>query len=230
MSDFRFQTTMAPPYVMASWYKIDSPGKDIKVYIEDDGISLTAQEAENPTPQNTFLRKIAADDPYANVAYIARPCQYIQAGSCSKADWDQGRYSDKVIKSMEQSLWAMMKKAKAERAVLIGYGGGAQIAGMIAVRNPGKIKTVVTIAGILDHRAWTQYHNAPALSKSLNLKDKKTQFSKIDQKHFAGGRDEVVPPALIQEFVVDDTTIIVIPKATHERGYDKIYDVIYRMN
>ncbi len=229
LETFRFQTVTAPPYVNASWYRITDPGKVLKVYIEENGnVSGHAEaDSENPTPKSLFLRQIAADDPSANVAYLARPCQYFQTGVCTARDWTTGRFSKRIVDSMDKTVAALMKKAKTNRVILIGYGDGAQIAGLIAVRHPDQVMHVYTIAGVLDHAAWTAYHQKPDLSDSQNLKQEQTAFLSLPQQHFVGGQDVIVPPFLVHDFVGDDR-VMVIEKATHDTGYQPAYPFLYR--
>lgn len=228
LGDFRFQTVVAPPYVNASWHKITKTGEVLKIYIEGDGTLFNLEtEIENPTPKSLFLRRIAANDPAPNVAYLARPCQYFQAGNCSLADWTSGRYSKSVIDSMDRSVSELMKKAKAKQVILIGYDGGAQIAGQIAVRHPERVMKIYTLAGILDHEAWRKHHQLSSLSDSENLIELRQDFLKIPQHHFAGGKDDIVPVFLIRNFV-GDKNLTVIEKATHDSGYQAIYPYLYQ--
>lgn len=229
LTDFRFQTQTVPPYIVASWYQITQPGQPIRIYIEGDGnaFDIAGQPTDNPTPTSPFLREIVADDPNPNTAYLGRPCQYMQAGACSQKDWTTGRFSPQVIRSMNQAVNALRKKAQTEDVILIGYSGGAQVAGLIAVQNPN-VKEVLTIAGVLDVEAWTAYHHDLPLNDSLNLKNYKTAFDKIPQKHFVGERDKTVPPELTKQFVADESTVIIVPKATHHDGYESIYEQLYQ--
>ncbi len=231
LTDYRFQTQTVPPFVVASWFKVEAIGEPIRIYIEGDGNAFDGRgyPTDNPTPKSTFLRELAANDPNPNVVYLGRPCQYLQAGACQESVWTNGRFSQEVIDSMEKAVFNLMKKARAGKAVLIGYSGGAQIAGQIAVRNPEKIAYVITIAGVLDHKAWSDYHGDEPLDKSLNLADEKTNFDKIPQHHFVGAKDDVVPPELTQEFIASDNKITIVPKASHGKGFDTVADTIYHM-
>lgn len=229
LSDMRFQTTPAPPYLIANWYKITEPGKTLKVYIEGDGNAFDKNgfPTDNPTPKNIFLRKIAAEDPSPNVVYLGRPCQYVKAGACSEKDWTIGRFSKKIIDSSYKVINGLKKKAKAEDVILIGYSGGASVAGLIAVKDPKSVKGVLTIAGVLDHKAWTDYHGDTPLSESENLIEHKKVFDVIPQHHFVGEKDDVVPPKLVQDFVNDDERITLLPKASHDSGFSKAVKEIY---
>lgn len=230
LTDFRFQTVTAPPYVVASWYKIEKQGDVLRVYIEGDGTVLNADGtiSANPTPTDTFLRSMASSDPNFNVAYLGRPCQYLQAGPCSEEDWTSGRYSSKIVDSMEETVYGLMKKARTNKVVLIGYDGGAQIAGLIAVRFPQDSVEVITIGGILDPYAFTTRHGYEPLVNSMNLADYKKRYATLKQHHYVGGKDTLVPPSLVQEFVANDALITVVPKATHEKGFEAVAKEIYK--
>ncbi len=230
LSDFRFQTVTAPPYVLASWHRIAAPEEPIRIYIEGDGNSFDAfnHPTDNPTPTTPFLREIAAADPNPNVAYLARPCQYMKTSTCTVEDWTNGRFSPQIVNSMEQSVYTLMKKAKTKEVILIGYSGGAQIAGLVAVKNPTHVKKIITIAGVLDQKAWTAYHNDTPLNKSLNLKDYQDVFNKIPQIHYIGSKDSVVPNSLTYEFVANPTTIVTVSGADHQNGFKNIYKEIYQ--
>lgn len=232
LTEFQFQTVMAPPYVLASWYRISEPGSPIRIYIEGDGHSFDAynRPTANPTPTSTFLREIAANDPNPNVAYLGRPCQYLQTNTCTQDDWTCGRFSPQIVNSMEQSVLQLSKKGQTKDIVLIGYSGGAQIAGLVAVRHPQKINRIITIAGVLDQQAWTSYHNDSPLDKSLNLKNYEEIFNQIPQTHFIGKKDRVVPNHLTESFVKDKSTIITLEKADHQKGYDSALNQLYQLN
>lgn len=232
LTDFRFQTVTTPPYVIASWYKIEAPGEAVRIYIEGDGNAFDKENkpTDNPTPTTNFLRHLAAADPNPNVVYLGRPCQYMKTSTCSIEDWTIGRFSPQIINSMDQSVHILMKKAQTKKVILIGYSGGAQIAGLIAVRHPTEIKKIITIAGVLDQKEWTTYHNDTSLTRSLNLKDYKETFNKIPQFHYVGEKDKVVPPILTQSFVINPETIILVPKADHQNGFESVYKEIYQQN
>lgn len=232
LTEFQFQTVTAPPYVLASWYRIDMPGHPIRIYIEGDGHSFDSynRPTNNPTPHSTFLRDIAANDPHPNVVYLARPCQYLQTSTCTQNDWTCARFSSQIVNSMEQSVLLFAKKARTSQIVLIGYSGGAQIAGLIAVKQPQKTQKLITIAGVLDQEAWTHFHKDTPLTGSLNLKDYKDILATIPQVHFIGEKDKVVPPHLSKEFIQDETKIVIVPKADHQNGFEKALNKIYQNN
>ena len=231
LTDYRFQTQTVPPYVLASWFKIENATQPLRVYIEGDGNAFDGRgyPTDNPTPKSTFMRELAAKDPHPNVVYLGRPCQYLQAGACSEDTWTHGRFSEAVVTSMDKAVANLMKKARTDRVILIGFSGGAQIAGQIAVRHPERVVKVVTIAGVLDHKAWSTYHGDEPLTQSLNLADVRQKFIKIPQHHFVGAKDSVVPPQLTLDFIQDETKITLVEKASHDKGFEKVSRQIYDM-
>ena len=230
LSDMAFQTTMAPPHVVASWYKITAPGETVKIYIEGDGNAFDANgiPMDNPTPKGEFMRRLAAGDPSPNVVYLGRPCQYLQTGSCSEKDWTTGRFSKVIVDSMDQVVRTFMKKARTNDVVLIGFSGGAQVAGWVALKHPGNVRKWITIAGVLDPKAWADYHGDKPLKDSLNLKDRQGDLKKIPQVHYVGDDDDVVPPELVQNMAAPDT-VKIIKGAGHGVGFEKIYPEIYEV-
>ena len=142
------------------------------------------------------------------------------------ADWTTGRFSKTIIDSMDTATHSLMKKARTNQAILIGFSGGAQVTGQIAARHPQQVKKWITIAGVLDTKAWTAYHGDTPLKESLNLK--KNQLKSVNQIHYAGGNDDVVPPSLIQDFAGADK-VVVVKKAGHGDGFESVYDAIYEV-
>ena len=228
LKDMRFHPISTSDYTVASWYKITKAGEPLKVYIEGDGHSFDRKgyATDDPTPEGLFLRQLAVDDPSPNVVYLARPCQYLMSTQCSQKDWTTGRFSEQVVGSMEASVGALMKKAKAKKVVLIGYSGGGMIASLIATRHPNDIKKLITVAGVLNHKDWTEYHGDLPLIDSIDLDPKSDVFKGIDQIHYVGQKDNVVPVELSEKWV-DKKHLFVVKKASHEKGFDSIYKKIW---
>ena len=229
LKDLRFQPISSGKYTVASWYKITKPNLPLKVYIEGDGHAFDqkGQPTKDPTPEGLFLRKLAVDDTSPNVVYLARPCQYLMGKNCSEKDWTTGRFSSEIIDSMEASVGTLMKKSKASEVVLVGYSGGAMIASQIAVRHPKDVKKLITIAGVLDKDKWTAYHGDAALVDSINLDI--NALNGIPQTHYVGAKDKIVPPELTFEVLgKENSSVIVVPSARHDKGFDKIYADVWK--
>lgn len=215
LADFRFQTVPAPPYVLTAWHKIDAAGEPLKVYIE----------GEIESGAEPFLRAAAGKDPSPNVAYLGLPCQFLQAGGC---DREALFFAPDAVLGMEQAVSVLMKKAQAREVILIGYDVGAQIAGQIAVRQPARVRKIITVAGVLDTRAWQEWNHLPEQPNAPSLKDSWEEFAAIPQTHFVGGRDDSVPPGLMRFIGVPEDALVVLPKATHTKGYGAAYKRIYQ--
>ena len=230
LKNLRFQPVTSGKYTVATWFKISKVGQPLKVYIEGEGHAFDRRgvPTDDPTPEGLFLRKLAVDDTSANVVYMARPCQYLMGRNCTQKDWTTGRFSSEIIDSMEASVGAMMKKAKASEVILIGYSGGGMVASQIAARHPLEVKKLITVAAVLDKDKWTAYHGDDPLSDSINLDIAK--LDGIEQVHYVGEKDEVVPPELTFDVLGKDSQkIVVISGAKHDKGFEKIYDDIWRV-
>lgn len=225
--NFQYKEIETRDFTLASWQKLTTPGQPVKIYIEGDGRAFNAsgKPSLNPTPRGDMIRSTAFGDPCPNVVYLARPCQFINGGICSQRHWTTARFAPEVINSEAE---AIRQIAGNSPVILIGYSGGANVAGLIAVNKPNiNVKKVITIAGNLDHLAWTQYHNLPPLNESMSLESYHDQFAKIPQHHYAGSKDKVIPPQLIEAFVGDPAKVTIVQGADHGSGYEKIYPEIY---
>ncbi len=222
-SDFEYKEIETNKFTLASWQKISSPDLDYKVYIEGDGNSFNSRgyPTTDPTPRALTVRKLAFSDSSANVIYLSRPCQYVKDAECtSNLYWTTGRFSKEVIFSTAQAIKSIVGNIS---VTLIGFSGGGQIVGLLSVLYPElPIKKVITIAGNLDHKSWTEERNFLPLSDSLFLGDYKEDFLQIPQHHYVGSKDTVIPPYLTYNFIGDNSLITEIPKASHNQGWSVI--------
>lgn len=224
--EFVYKEIPSGVFTLASWQKITDQAKPFKIYIEGDGRSFKrGRPTQDPTPKNTMFRRLAFGDTSANVIYLARPCQFVKDPNCAVRHWTTARFAPEVINSLHSAV----KQTAGEREViLIGYSGGAQAAGLIAAAKPGlSVTKIITLAGNLDHEAWTRAKNLPPLNESLNLSSYRKQFLQIPQRHYAGGRDKIIPPALITDFAGAEN-VYVVPKASHGKGFEKIFPLIWQ--
>ncbi len=202
--------------------KVPQPNFPYKIYIEGDGHAFNAygEPTFDPTPRGTFLRQIAFADTHQNVVYMARACQFRQNKRCEQKYWTTARFAPEIIAAQAEAV----KQIVGNNAVtLVGFSGGAQIAGLIAVTHPEiKVTKIITIAGNLDHPAWTAYHHVPALTESLDLNDYRAAFAKIPQTHYAGTDDTIMPPFLIENFADKTQRVIIVKGAEHNDGWDAV--------
>lgn len=202
--DFIYKEITAGEYKIATWQKITDETKPITVYIEGDGNSFNAEglPTNDPTPHGTFLRDLASKDSSYNVVYMARPCQFIQTENCEVSDWTTGRFSQSIIDSM--SL-AVKQVAKDRQIVLIGYSGGAMVSGLIIQQNPQlPILHWITIAGVLNHKDWTDYFGDTPLNRSLNMET----LPNVKQTHYIAEKDNTVPKELSNKWTKGNVKVI----------------------
>lgn len=205
-------------FTIATWQKIAAADAPYHIYIEGDGHAFNSRgmPTDNPTPHGTFMRELAFGDTSPNVIYLARPCQFVDEVRCEQKYWTTARFSHDVIDAEYHAIKEIVGNAP---VILIGYSGGAQVAGLVAVTKDLNVKKLVTIAGNLDHRTWTASKNFVPLSDSLSLTDYKIQYLKIPQTHYVGARDTVIPFQITIDFVGPDN-VIILPDATHASGFD----------
>lgn len=225
-SGYKYKEIETRNFTLASWQKVTNPAAPYKIYIEGDGyaFNVRGKASQDPTPRGTLVRELAFGDNSPNVIYLARPCQYVKSLICSKRHWTTARFAPEIINAEYE---AIKQIAGNNPVILVGFSGGAQIAGLVTAAKPGlNVKKIITIAGNLDHLAWTQYHNLPQLNESMNLESYRKQFAKIPQIHYVGSNDEVMPPILVREFIKDDDLIIEVDGASHNEGWESIYNLI----
>lgn len=217
-TDFCYKEIKTDNYTLASWQKITDNNLPIRIYVEGDGHAYTSNgyPTTDPTPKSYFLRNIAFNDTNANVVYLARPCQYIKNDNQSNVDWTTGRFSQKIVDNMAQ---AIKQIADNKEIVLIGYSGGALICGLIINQYSQELNVVkwITIAGLLNHTKWTTYFNYVPLKDSLDL----DTIPDIDQTHYIGKKDKIIPYQLTLE-LVDEANCVIIENATHNKGFENL--------
>lgn len=161
----------------------------LNIFIEGDGMPGVALEL--------------AQDIGGNSVYIGRPCQYLMGNrmnSCSKALWTSERYSDLVMRAMNRAITAMKIRYRADKVRLIGFSGGGTIATIIAALRDD-VDLLVTVAGNLDHKRWTDFNQIDPLDGSLNPIDYSKALESVPQIHLIGERDEVVPGSVLTSYL-----------------------------
>lgn len=198
-----------------------------KIYIEGDGYAFDrhGKPTQDPTPKGTLVRELAFGDNSPNVIYLARPCQYVKSPICSKRHWTTARFAPEIINAEYETIKQI---AGNHPVILIGFSGGAQIAGLVATAKPGlNVKKIITIAGNLDHLSWTQYHNLPPLNESMDLESYRKQFAEVPQVHYVSSDDKVIPPVLVREFVGNDDLVVEVDRANHNEDWESIYNKVW---
>ena len=226
--EFVYKEIKTNTFSLAAWHKITNPKAKYKIYIEGDGYAYNkyGRPTNDPTPKGTLIRELAFSDKNENVVYLARPCQYIKSPICSQRHWTTARFSPEAVNA---SFEAVKQIAGNNSVVLVGFSGGAQIAGLIASAKQGlNIEKIITIAGNLDHQSWTDYFDFSPLNESMNLSDYYDNFIKIPQIHYVGENDKVIPPHLVQNFIKNNADVVVVPRATHNNGWNDLFSDIIK--
>ncbi|MBF0297027.1 MAG: alpha/beta hydrolase [Magnetococcales bacterium] len=192
---------------LMTWRRIDRPGAELTVYIEGDGFAYETlyRASADPTPRTQLVLRLAALQQEGNVAYLARPCMYFEPDrpfpECrTPLWWTLGRFSEEVVAAMNLAIDDLKKRAVAEKLHLVGYSGGGAIAALIAARRTD-VASLRTLAGNLDHEAFTSFHKVTPLEKSLNPVQVAPKLARLPQIHFVGTKDDIVPGLVVQSFV-----------------------------
>jgi len=189
----------------------------IHIYIEHDGLPWRTETevSEDPTPRNPLMLRLMALDPASSI-YLGRPCYFGTAAApgCDAQMWTHARYSEQVVRSMLAALRQVLEPE--QDVVFLGHSGGGALAMLLAEQYP-RTRAVVTIAGNLDTAAWARKHAYTPLSQSLNPANRRPLGPDIVQRHYLGGADRHVPPAVVSRFTVARRAgeVIEIPPFDH---------------
>ena len=176
----------------------------LTVYIEGDGAEWQSkyQSPADPTPGNPLTLRLALRDPDAQVAYLGRPCQYLDRDAlaqCPSILWLSARYGEHAVTMMSAALDILLLSARVPRLRLVGYSGGGAMAALLAARRTD-VDCVVTVASPLDTDAWVAAIDVTPLADSLNPLTHAPRLTAIAQTHIAGADDTVVPASTLRRF------------------------------
>jgi pimeloyl-ACP methyl ester carboxylesterase len=194
----------------------------LTVYIEGDGAEWRGkfQPPVDPTPDNLLPLRLALRDPGASVAYLGRPCQYLEPDAlaqCPSILWLRARFGEHALTIMSAALDVLLLSANAQRLHLVGYSGGGVIAALLAARRTD-VSCLVTVASPLDIDAWAQAIEIAPLADSLNPLALAPQLVSVAQTHIAGTADDVVPARTLRRFTetLPDARVEVIAGYDHD--------------
>ena len=180
--------------------------EELVVYLEGDGTSWVRrnQISSDPTPENPVGLRLAAADPSIGVLYLARPCQYLDRPPlrsnppCESRFWTSHRFAPAVVAATSTAIDVEIRRGTYRNVVLVGYSGGGVLAALVAAVRRDVVR-LVTVAAPLDLKAWTDLHDVSPLSGSLDP-TAHADALRMPQVHFVGGRDTVVPRAVVDAF------------------------------
>jgi pimeloyl-ACP methyl ester carboxylesterase len=209
---------------------LSAVGRGLHVFIDGDGTPYDDRwtVSADPTPRRPLMLQLMQLDRTA-AAYVGRPCY---AGlsldpPCTPLDWTLERYGPRVVASMASVIQSIAAEAGAEFVELHGHSGGGTLAVLIAPRLPD-VRRVVTLAANLDTDAWADLHGYARLAGSLNPVEMGPLPATIEQRHYAGEDDRVVPPALVEAAAlrIGSSRVEVLPGVTHHDGWDSVWPAI----
>ncbi|NOQ13483.1 MAG: hypothetical protein GQ583_03250 [Methyloprofundus sp.] len=176
--------------------------KRLHVYLDGDGTPWLRHQwiAKDPTSRNPLILRLMHLDKTPAIL-LGRPCYYgLNKGiHCENKYWTSHRYSSVVVNSMVSVLNAWVEKNNYKELVFIGFSGGGTLAVLMA-NNVNITTKVVTVAANLDVRAWSEFHGYRGLDNSLNPIEEAILNTDIQQLHFAGKEDNVVPAFIIKKY------------------------------
>ncbi len=173
------------------------------VYIEGDGRAFlrNGQPANDPSPANPMGFSLALADPAPAVLYLARLGHFNESynGARFTPYWSEKRFAPEIISSMDEALDQAKARSGAACLHLVGYSGGGGIACLLAARRDD-VRSLVTVAGLLDTAWWVETKGLPPLFGSLNPADSVARLASIPQIHFSGTHDTVIPTEMSARF------------------------------
>ena len=190
---------------LLAYTRFDKPHAPLTIYIEGDGMAWISRTtlSDDPTPRQPMALEMAILDLSANVAYLGRPCQYVTDShrrNCQPDYWSTSRFAEEVIAATDQAIERLKTESQADNLQLVGYSGGGAVAVLVAARR-NDVVGIRTVAGNLDHSAFTDHHGVTPLSGSLNPLDVRQNLAIIPQIHFVGDQDRTIPPFIAESFV-----------------------------
>jgi pimeloyl-ACP methyl ester carboxylesterase len=172
--------------------------KTLHIYLDGDGIPwIAGRPSDDPTPRNPMVLWLMALD-RAPAVYVGRPCYHgvKTVVACSSRFLLKDRYSEEVVASLSTVVKKLLEQGSYEKVAWFGHSGGGALAVLLASRFP-QTTSVVTVAANLDLDTWAVYTRPNDLSGSLNPASLPPLSQLVRQRHYAGGKDSVVPPALM---------------------------------
>jgi hypothetical protein len=173
--------------------KNDGGGDTLHVFIEGDGTPWIGgrRVASDPTPRNPLALRLMLATPAA-AAYVGRPCYFsVEDPTCDSRYWTDARYAPSVVASMAAAIGTLIADDRYRRCIVIGHSGGAALAVLVAGQLPRPCR-IVSIAGLIDAGAWTQWHRYEPLTGSLDPRD--VDATRSDRfVYLVGMRDTNIP-------------------------------------
>lgn len=202
---FRPETLDVGGFRLFALRRQSSPATTLAIYIEGDGAPWPSvfRPPADPTPSYPVALALAERDPAPAVAYLGRPCQYLddrERSGCDVAYWSGLRYSEAVLRAMDEAVGRLKSHAGAGKVRLVGHSGGGVVAALLAHRRDD-VASLITVAAPLALSEWAAAQGLTPIAGSLDPLAQRPGAAWASALHFAGASDAVVPPAIVARFV-----------------------------
>jgi hypothetical protein len=115
---------------------------------------------------------------------------------------------------MEAALRRFLDGTDYNQLMWFGYSGGGTLASLLAPRFKASTD-LITVAANLDIDTWTDLHAYSRLTDSLNPARRPPLPTRIRQRHYVGGKDQMVPYGVTVRAPINLDTVIVISSYDH---------------
>lgn len=196
----------AGPFQLFAAWMPRGAARVLTVYIEGDGFAYLDEThpSSDPTPRDAMgLRLALADKEARMVAYLGRPCQFVMPAhgqGCTAEYWTSKRYAPEVVDSISAAIDQLKVRTDAQKVLLVGYSGGGAVAALVAGRRKDVVGLATVVAN-LDLGYWLSRDGLLPLDGSLDPALEAGRLANLPQVHFAGGKDEVVGPDVVQSYL-----------------------------
>ncbi len=203
----------------------------LHIYLDGDGTPWHGgHPTADPTPRNPLVLELLPLDPHPAVL-LGRPCfeGMAERAPCNWTYWNDARYSEPVVASMTASMEKLIDETHSDGAVLFGDSGGGALAVLMADRSM-RVRGIVTVVANLDLTAWLAYHRYGGLKQSLNPategREHESAHRTVYERHYAGGKDTIVPPATQLRGLRTPSEQVVIPDYDHSCCWARLWPKI----
>ena len=197
----------------------------LRIYIEGDGRAWLRRgvASTDPTPRNRLVHRLMLQDSKPDIAYLARPCQFVMNHNCTQESWTFGRYNKDALKALNAAVSVLKDKHHYKKLELVGYSGGATMALLIAA-NRKDVISIRTVAGNLSPEYTNRLHKVSPMPAALNPENYAPELSMLPQIHFYGEQDRVIRGDIAQHYQKQFThkgciQITAVIKASHSRHW-----------
>lgn len=217
----------ADGFQLKAWERMHQNGGVATIYIEGDSRIIG-----ETTPHSPVALMLAARDGAKNLAYLARPCQFIkspQTKNCDDSYWEEKLYTKDVVMAYETALDNIIAEYDLTGLHLVGYDGGANIAAILAARNKN-ILSLRTVAGNLNPELTDQTHGdihgkTNHATASLYATDYGRHLANIPQMHFIGALDTYITPDIYHSYrqtigLSECINFELVQGASHIKGWE----------